>query len=289
MVKGFRSKKLNPDTVVLLKQIFYGFLSIGSVAIILTGIWHGTRINSLTIDTILVSGGETIRHSLVEELAFNELEGEYINFIPRKFSWFYPKKSIEEKLSQIDRIHSINIQKTNSKSLKINFDEYVPHALWCNAKESRDCIFLDEKGFAFAKAPDLTGGAFIRFSKINESYELKSNIIETDKYRLINELSDLLAQNNWYTARVEIDNENDAYFHIVGGGELKITLRQTPLKTADNLFVVISSEEFKHIAPGNFKYIDLRYGEKVYVNEELEPKFPEMVEETSTSTEVAEE
>ena len=46
----------------------------------------------------------------------------------------------------------------------------------------------------------------------------------------------------------------------------------------ENLLVVLASPEFSHLNPGNFSYIDLRFGEKVFVNEIGE------VPETETAT-----
>jgi hypothetical protein len=34
-----------------------------------------------------------------------------------------------------------------------------------------------------------------------------------------------------------------------------------------NLKTILASEEFAHIAPGEFQYIDLRFGDKVFVRE----------------------
>jgi hypothetical protein len=51
----------------------------------------------------------------------------------------------------------------------------------------------------------------------------------------------------------------------------------------NNLMAVISSPDFSHLKPGNFQYIDLRYGNKVFVNEE-EVVVPEEFDVVSTST-----
>jgi hypothetical protein len=66
-------------------------------------------------------------------------------------------------------------------------------------------------------------------------------------------------------------------YHIAGGGIIKVTTRMTTAETLSNLKTILDSKEFSHLEPGNFKYIDLRYGNKVFVNEEMD-------EEISTST-----
>ena len=72
----------------------------------------------------------------------------------------------------------------------------------------------------------------------------------------------------WEVTKVEIDSAGDAYMTIVGGGEFKVSLKQPAKETVDNLLTVLGSEQFAHLTPGNFDYIDLRFGSKVFVNEE---------------------
>jgi hypothetical protein len=68
---------------------------------------------------------------------------------------------------------------------------------------------------------------------------------------------------------VEKIGDREATFLVVGGGLLKVTLEQSVTNTLDNLRVLLASEEFQHIRPGNFQYIDLRFGDKMFINEEV--------------------
>ncbi len=73
---------------------------------------------------------------------------------------------------------------------------------------------------------------------------------------------------------------------MVGGSELKTVASKDAQETIDNLLVVLASEEFAHLKPGNFQYIDLRFGNKVFVNEELAvPEEEAASEEVATTTE----
>ena len=69
-------------------------------------------------------------------------------------------------------------------------------------------------------------------------------------------------------------------FEVAGGGQIKVTLTQPIEDSLGNLEVLLSSPDFDHLAPGNFQYIDLRFGDKVFVNEEVL---------TATTTEAVEE
>ena len=67
---------------------------------------------------------------------------------------------------------------------------------------------------------------------------------------------------------VEFDSADDVFYVLAGGGELRATLHDPATKVFDNLEAILASKEFAHIKPGNFQYIDLRFGSKVFVNEE---------------------
>lgn len=265
-----RRRRINPDTVVFLKRIASGIVAISVVILLLFGVWYGTRIPSLTITSVKAEGGETVNSGEIEALVLNILEGEYVGFVPRKFSWFYPEKKIYKALYSVDRVHNVEVKRNDWTSLNITFDEYVPHALWCTSAVSDDCLFIDNTGYAFAEAPKLTGGSFLRFVKSGREPILEETLVDSDLYENLHYLTKLLSEQNWFVSYIEIDQVGDIFLKIVDGGELKVSASLTPEETIDNLFLILNSDEFSYIEPGNFKYIDLRFGNKVFVNEELE-------------------
>jgi hypothetical protein len=279
-MKPRRNRRLNPDTFVLLKHIFAGFLVLGSVALLVVAIWYGTRVEPLTITSVEVSGGETIQHSEIEGMVKESLQGTYFGLIPHQFAWFYPESGIRTALEGIHRIHNLSISRVSGTELAVAFDEYVPQALWCGSTTGEDCLFLDNTGYSFGHAPNLSGGSFLRFAKTTQTATLHTSITSTESFDAIMTLTELLAERNWFVSIVEIDLAGDAFLHMSEGGELKVKLSQPPEEIVVNLFVILESIEFKHITPGNFQYIDLRYGNKIFVNEEI--AVPE--EETASST-----
>jgi hypothetical protein len=85
-----RRRQLDPRTVVLLKQGFLGLVLVSLLALVMTVLWYGTRVEFLTLRTVTVSGGETINHDLVRQEVQAALDGEYLGFIPKRFAWWYP-------------------------------------------------------------------------------------------------------------------------------------------------------------------------------------------------------
>lgn len=261
-----RRRRLDPNTLQLIKQIVGGILVLALLAVLVVSTWYVTRLPGLTIQTIDISGGETISHELVRTLVETELEGAYLSLIPRRFALFYPRSAIMESVNEVDRLKELQVELVNSKHLSVSFSEYVPDALWCGV-DSDTCIFLDVTGFAFARAPSLSGGSFLRFEKLGGQPETNVQAFATENYKSINELVALLENNNWYVSTVIVDSAGDAFLQLADGGELKVAVSDSAEQVIENLFTVLTSPEFSDLGPGEFEYIDLRFGNKVFVNE----------------------
>ena len=260
-------RSVSPSTVLLVRQIIVGLLIAAFFGMLLTSVWYVTRIDSFTISTVTVSGGETISHSQVEEIVQNKLSGAYLKFIPYRFALLYPHEDIELGIREIKRIKNLTVMRQGGTELAVEFEEYIPHALWCKDSESEGCFFLDDNGYSFSPAPSLSGGSFLRFIAIVKDPTEHTQAFSPEDYQKVHELVVLLREKGWYVSKAEVDGAGDAFFTIVDGGEFKVSLRQSSEDTIDNMSTVLNSEKFAHIKPGNFEYVDLRFGSKVFVNE----------------------
>jgi hypothetical protein len=154
--------------------------------------------------------------------------------------------------------------------LHITVDEYIPYALWCHEHHESDCLFVDNNGVAFAPAPDLEGGSLYRFFTLGTVPTIQSVLREGQTLTQVVTIAESLETNFLLpVTKIELDAVGDVFFRVVGGGEIKTTLSQTATTTLENLALVLSADEFSAIAPGTFQYIDLRFGNKVFVNDTL--------------------
>lgn len=275
-----KKKDQNPK-LVLIRQIVGGLLAFLFLGLLLTGAWYGSRIEALTLKSVEVIGGETIKHNTIKKIAEEELQGTYYRLIPRAFAWTYPKKLIESRIREVDRLKNVHLERTSGTELTVVFEEYKPFALWCKDAESTECLFMDREGFAFSVAPTLKGGAFLRFSEVGREPERFTTGFDGAYIREITEFSekvyDELGMN---IIQVERTGKDELVYFIAGGGKLKVSRRQSIDETFENLVTLLTSDAFSHIEPGNFQYIDLRYGNKLFVNEEP----PQAPGATSTAT-----
>ena len=250
-------------------QILTGLGIVVVLGLLVTVIWYGTRVQSLQINSIEVVGGYTIPHSEIETKVQERLIGTYFKLIPKSFRATYPKNAILENIYSIARVKNVAIEVLDTQKIVIVFEEYRPHALWCEFQDSPECLFLDDSGYAFSQAPILTGSAFIRYVDEDTLPEIKTQGFAPDFIHQTQEFSDLLAtQLDLYVTHVEKVQDLDILYTVSGGGVLKVSQSMTPETSFKNLRSILSSENFIHLQNGAFQYIDLRFGDKIFLNEE---------------------
>lgn len=268
--RTFRKKGAPRRLTTLQFQLIVGFVLAIVIALILTGIYYGTRIESLQIERTVVVGGQTIPHSVIENIVNTALAGTYMRLVPKRFIPFYPKNKIIEAIREEDRIKNVHVEITKDQTVTIVFDEYIPYALWCEMKDSEVCLFIDATGFAFAQAPELQGSAFVRYTQEGLMPTIDTNsfdsefIDETEKF--IDQLNEELSL---YVTHVTKIGTYDIEYTISPGGIIKVSQTIPMEESFKNLQTILNSEEFAHIEPGSFQYIDLRFGDKIFVNEAL--------------------
>jgi hypothetical protein len=263
--------EFSPNAKVIIRQVLIGVTVLTLVALTITAIWYGTRMQSLTISTVTAVGGETIDAEEVRVKAEAVLEGTYGKLIPRRFSWFYPQADMLAAVGQVERIRDIVIERTSQTDLHISYDEHMPFALWCDepvAPITTDtCLFINERGYAFAHAPQLEGGSFVRYRSAGTVPEIGKEVMGFEAFWNTVSFAELLALDNLFVTSVETDAAGDVYYGLTTGGELRATLIDPAAKVADNLRTILRADEFAHLRSEDFNYIDLRFGNKVYVSE----------------------
>ncbi len=258
---------ISAHTKALLGQIARGVGFVLVVTLMITGVYHLTRLPALTITTVTVAGGETIDAAVVTAIVEEQLAGTYGKLIPKRFFLFYPQGAIIQAVEEVERIRDVIVLHTSFTELSVTYGEHAPFALWCALGPSEVCYFVNERGFAFAPAPQLTGGSFIRF-KTPETPTEKATVLPFDDFWNVVTMSTLLGEQGLFVQNVEVDAAGDAYYGLTTGGELRASLRDPAATVAANLATILQAEAFAPLAAGDFHYIDLRFGNKVYVSEE---------------------
>ncbi len=265
-----KRRVIDPSKIMLLKQLALGLLLFTILGFLVSILWYTTRVSFLTITEVTIAGGETIPHDVVEKIVRNTLTGTYVGIIPRQFAWWYPQSEIIANISQIPRMKNPLVERESGHVLTVRFEEYQPYALWCADRTSADCVFIDATGYAFGAAPKLSGGAFLRYRTLGRDMKVGSAMAEPSELETMETFVSLVETNLPFAiTHIETDTAGDVYYIVSGGGEFKASLKDDAQNVFDNLRTIVGSKEFNDLRPGNFQYIDLRFGNKVFVNEEV--------------------
>lgn len=268
---------------MLRTQILIGVLIVSAVGLLITGVYYVTRTASLQIETVSVVGGVTIPGHEVSSVVDESLVGYYYRLIPRRFAPTYPEREITERILQIERIKNVQVATVGQQEVQVVFEEYVPTALWCETSTSTSCLFMDTTGYAFTEAPHLEGSAFVRFINNTSSPEKRVAGFTAEFITTNQDFIDMLqSELDLYVTHVQKIGDYDLEYTVAGGGRLKISQTQSLEKSLQNLESILTSVEFGHLTDGSFQYIDLRFGDKVFVNEVTEAN--RLATSTATST-----
>lgn len=263
------------------RQLFFGALILTFVVLIGYGVWYVTRLPEVTISDIHITGGETIPHEEIHVLVEEELSGSYLFVVPKRFSYLYPHDRITRRVADVPRIFDVSVEREDRNKLRVSFKEYVPYALWCSENSNgKGCMFLAADGYAFAPAPPLSGGTFIRHVTRGTVPEPNVQIFSRAAMeRKDTFIAALREEFGFQVMEIVYTEAEDEIYRLRGGGELLVTEAVGVQTLFDNLRSILASEEFNHLETGNFKYIDLRFGNRVFVKEE------EVSEVVATTTE----
>ncbi|HEU4677186.1 MAG TPA: hypothetical protein VFS75_00520 [Candidatus Paceibacterota bacterium] len=261
------------------RQLVFGGLLLVTLGLLGSGVWYATRLPALTIAAVEVDGGETISHDTVRTRVENVLSGSYVLLVPKRFSYLYPHDAIVASLSAVPRVHDVSVERTSRNELAVSFDEYVPHALWCaSGASSTPCWFIDDTGYAFSAAPDLRGGTLVRHLDENATDVHEGQVIDAAKLAAVDRfISRAERELHFRITALTYRKDGDVEFSVNGGGMILASADKDLDAAFDNLKTVLESPKFSHLAPGTFKYVDVRLESKIFVNEttDTDEKLPE--------------
>ena len=264
-------KKQRTHSRSLWRQFFLGLVLFFVLGLITAILWYGSRLEPLTIAGTSIAGLQTVPALEVEKIVDAHLNGTYYKLVPKRFIWTYPDKKIINDLKEIPRIKNVKLELGTGRILSIEIEEYQPYALWCDRTSGSNCLFLDYEGYAFAPAPVLSGSLLKRYASSNVELAMGVSPFTKEFIKKTDVISESIREEfSLKTEYIEKTDRFEVNFYQVGGGVLFINLQQEAEVTLSNLRAILQSEDFKHLEADNFEYIDLRFGDKVFVKEIIE-------------------
>lgn len=250
---------------------------------LIVGVWYGTRAEEMTIRAVSISGAETVEHGEIFKRVEAALTGSYAVLVPKRFAYTYPRTSIVREVERIPRIETASVERHTRTELAVVVTEHRPVALWCAHHTPDTCLFITEDGVGFSEAPELHGALFIRYQaegvepQIGNSVGAAQFIDATRGFARA-----LFLRHGMRVHTITTTADGDIRYRIAGGGELLTAGSAAVPDVFGNLDSLLFSDSFEHLTPGNFQYIDLRFGNRIFVKED-DDEVSETDDATATS------
>jgi exo-beta-1,3-glucanase (GH17 family) len=146
-------------------------------------------------------------------------------------------------------------------------------------------VFIDQAGVAFARAPELSGALYTRYVETGRTASVTEQFATTSTFAFLEDTHDTLERElNWRVRQFKVDQVGDVSVYLSGGSELLIAQTIPPTELVNAIRSVQSAPQYDDLTPGNFAYIDLRFGDKVFVSESGPPTDTDVATSTATTT-----
>ena len=225
----------------------------------------------INIEKIEIKGNLIVEQETIRKVAAGELSGKYFSLVPKKNTFLYPKKNIEQKIKdQEKRIQSIIFERIGMTAVLLTVIERQPKFLWCDdfTAISEECYFIDETGFIFSKAPKFSDDVYFRFYGGGARQDaIGKQYLPPHDFVRISRFVEMTKESNIEASKLYLKEMGEYELHLQDGTRVLFMRSDDELAIFDNLKTVLQSEVFgKEVRnnPSPVDYIDLRYGNKVF-------------------------
>ncbi len=230
------------------------------------GIFH---IPALRIKSVKVAGVETIPENALESLIKDNLAGSYFFLIPKDSIFFYPKRSIEGTVTDTyPEIKDVGVSLSNLTTLSSSVSERHQIGVWC--KEEITCYFLDDTGYLFENAPQISGNVYFTYRgdlvSGTSTDALKGSFLDEATFKKLNTFIQALKDLHVFTPIAFTKTaQGEGVISTEEGVDIRINTVSDISATLENLTSALGSSSLQDPKTrASLEYIDLRFSNKIY-------------------------
>ncbi len=250
------------------------------IIIIIFGVYFLNSAEQLQIKDVIVSGNEYINQSEIKSVILEQADKKRWLFLSQKNILFFSKNSAKKELTKKYYFEELKIKKKYFNTIEVSVKEKISSIIWISGE---DKYYLDLSGVAFRKVTNtdlvINAGegdtALIRpevsLNKYPVIYDLSNNpvtigqpVISQNQAGFIVGISEELKNNSDFDiSHYNISGPKSDEVTLVTneGWEALFKISDSPENQSDLLLSVLYQ---KIKDRRNLKYIDLRFGDKVF-------------------------
>lgn len=237
-------------------------VSVGALVILLAIVVGLTHLPFLQVREVQVSGTQTLASTTVALYIEQQIAGYYLFVVPKRNIFIYPKRAIADGLlKRFPELRAADVHAGNFHTIEADVVEREPKALWC---ASQDCYLMDQGGVVYARAEGDDG--FVAYRGHTEGSGLPRQYLTADRFESLFALVDAVSQKlpESPVVSVAVDAAQDAEATLLNGFVLKFALGDAGGDVFERFTLALTSGPFAEHSLGEFEYLDLRFGDKLY-------------------------
>jgi cell division septal protein FtsQ len=239
-------------------------LSLAGILLIAGALWFIYAPN-FAISEISINNDTALKDEILEEVVMYELSEKYFHIFPKSNILIYPRTSLKNKIRSMSwEVLSVNIKRSDAKSIVLDVENRVPYAIWCKSPSSRECFFIDKNGLIFLPATEFSKKLFPLLVGGISGGPLGQQLEDRGIYRNILSFISFLEEGGLGVSYTHLDGL-DASVKLASGGSIIFDALEVE-EAAQNVRALLESEEVKEdgFDFDSIEYIDVRYGSKVF-------------------------
>ncbi len=220
----------------------------------------------LKITSVVVVGSQSVASSSITEFVESQLAGSYSTLLSKHNAFLYPKKDIEDGLLlRYPGLASAVVYAGDFHTLTVTVVERDPKALWCGSVPTQDtvCYLVDASAVVYPAPADYLGNAYTRYFGVVSTTTPKI-FITPQKFQTLISLVDAIDTHlhGDRIASAYVDGHSDVHAVFESGFTLLFVLEAGDV--FERFVLALSAEPFVTHGLGDFEYLDLRFGDKLY-------------------------
>jgi cell division septal protein FtsQ len=243
-------------------RVRLALVSLGALVLLLAVVVGLSYLPFLQVRDVVVSGTTTLATSTIAGYIEGQIAGHYLLVVPKRNIFIYPKHSIADGLlKKFPELRAADVHAGNFHTIAADVVEREPKALWC---ESQQCYLMDQGGVVYASAEGTDG--FVSYLGYAEGESLPRQYLTPEKFESLFALVDAVSQKlpDTPVETVAIDAQQDAEATLSNGFVVKFALGDAGGDVFERFTLALASGPFAEHSLGDFEYLDLRFGDKLY-------------------------
>lgn len=253
---------------------------LGVLAVVLFGVVVGLSwLPYIRIHAITVSGQTTLSEDTLRSFTADKISGRSLFIFPKNNILSYAREDIRKKiLAEFPQVRQVSIRAKNPQTVEVSVTERTPQSLWCDILPTNNpCLLMDGNGFAYVPEAGSSTAALIRYTgnaSTTPGYTaavVPRQFLTPEQFIPLQALVSAISENQKDNPVLEVavDEHGDVAARFANNFILKFVLAEAGKDVYQRYTIALSSAPFVGKSTGDFEYLDLRFGDKLYFKERV--------------------